>query len=323
MREPFRQLPFEQVPELPAVPHRWADVVRRDVVIHTDLLGECRLAVHEVGSGPPLLLVHGLMTSGYSFRYLVAPLAARYRLIIPDLPGAGRSDHPDGYLGPDVLARALVALVDALGIRGTRAIGNSMGGYLCMRAALLDPGAFGRLVNLHSPGVPTARMTALRWALRLLPAWPLVDWLVRRNPERWVHRNVHYYDETLKSREEHREYAAPLQTRAGRRAFYRHLRDTLDVRHMRSFVAALRVTRFPIPLLLVYAARDPMVPPAVGKKLHALVPDATFLELAEASHFAHVDAAARFVAAIEPFLTATSLSRSVRAGGGRCRALPG
>jgi pimeloyl-ACP methyl ester carboxylesterase len=273
------------------------------VRIHTAELGATRIAVREYGRGEPLLLVHGLMTAGYSFRYLLALLGDRYRLVIPDLPGAGASDHPDVYLGPDVLARAVIATIDALGIRGARAIGNSLGGYLSMRAALLDRGAIGRLVNLHSPGVPTARMVALRWALRVLPAGAVLDRLVRRDPERWVHRNVHYFDESLKSREEHREYAAPLATAAGRRTFYRHLRDALDAREMARFVDALRATTFPIPLLLVYATRDPIVPPSVGRRLQALVPAAGFVELADASHFAHVDAAERFVAAIDGFLT--------------------
>jgi pimeloyl-ACP methyl ester carboxylesterase len=301
---PFRQLPFDEVPDAPRVPHRWADAVRSDLAITTPELGSTRIAVHSYGpaTAPPLVLVHGLMTAGYSFRYLLALLGARYRLVIPDLPGAGESDHPDVYLGPDVLARAIIATVDALGMRGARVIGNSMGGYLCMRAALLDPGAIGRLVNLHSPGVPTARMRALRWALRVLPARWLVDRMVRRDPERWVHRNVHYFDESLKSREEHRIYAAPLATPAGRRAFYRHLHDALDAREMARFARALRATPFPIPLLLVYAERDPMVPPAVGERLHALVPSARFVRLADASHFAHVDAAERFVEAIGEFL---------------------
>jgi pimeloyl-ACP methyl ester carboxylesterase len=243
------------------------------------------------------------MTAGYSFRYVLESLGARYRLLIPDLPGAGRSDHPDVYLGPDVLARALIATIDALGVRGAPAIGNSMGGYLCMRAAQLDAGAIGRLVNLHSPGVPTARMIALRWALRLLPSRWALERLVRKDPERWVHKNVHYYDESLKSREEHREYALPLSTPAGRRTFYRHLRDALDAREMRRFAKRLAREPFPIPLMLVYAERDPMVPPAVGERLRALVPAATFVQLREASHFAHVDAAGRFVAAVEGFLS--------------------
>lgn len=301
-RAPFRQLRFEDVPELPVTAHRWSESTRRDVTIRCEGLPETRIAVREYGAGPPLVLVHGLMTAGYSFRYLLELLGERYRLVIPDLPGAGHSDHPDVYLGPDVLARAIVATIDALGVRGAPVIGNSMGGYLCMRAALLDPGAIGRLVNLHSPGVPTARMIALRWALRLLPARWAIDRLVRRDPERWVHKNVHYFDESLKSREEHREYATPLSTPAGRRTFYRHLRDALDAREMGRFAGALRATPFPIPLLLVYAERDPMVPPVVGERLHALVPAAQMVRLADASHFAHVDAAPRFVAAIEPFL---------------------
>lgn len=302
--EPFCQLRFEDVPDVPAVPHRWNESVRRDITIEHEGLPRTRIAVHEFGEGPPLLLVHGLMTAGYSFRYLLDLLGSRYRLLMPDLPGAGHSDHPDVYMGPDVLARSVLAMMDTLGIRGAPVIGNSMGGYLCMRAALLDPSAIGRLIDLHSPGVPTARMHALRWALRMLPARSILDVLVRRDPERWVHKNVHYYDESLKSREEHREYAAPLLTPAGRRAFYRHLHDALDVSEMSRFVKSLRARPFPIPLLLVYAKRDPMVPPSVGERLHALVPGAQMIRLDQASHFAHVDAAPRFVSAIEPFLRA-------------------
>lgn len=301
----FHQLPFEEVPERPTVPHRWAETTREDITIEHAGLPPTRIAVRAYGSGPPLVLVHGLMTAGYSFRYVLELLGAHYRLLIPDLPGAGHSDHPDVYLGPDVLARSIIATIDALGVRGARVIGNSMGGYLCMRAALIDPGAIGRLVNLHSPGVPTARMHALYWALRVLPAGWLVDRLVRRNPEKWVHENVHYFDESLKSREEHREYARPLATREGRRTFYRHLKDSLSVREMKQFVKHLRARPFPVPLLLVYAKQDPMVPPIVGDKLHALVPQAEMIRLDDASHFAHVDAAPRFCAAIEPFLSAS------------------
>ncbi len=299
---PFVQLPFADVPDQPTVPHPWLDAQRHDVTITTAELGTMRVAVREYGSGPPLVLIHGLMTAGYSFRYLLPLLGSRYRLLIPDLPGAGQSDAPDVYMGPDVLARGIIATLDALSVRGAPVVGNSMGGYLCMRAAQLDAGAMSRLVNLHSPGLPTGRMAALWWALRLLPGDFALERLVRRNPERWVHRNVHYYDESLKSRQEHREYAQPLSTRAGRRAFYRHLRDTLDVRQMRRFARALAAAPFPIPLQLVYADRDPMVPPAVGQRLRQLIPAAEFVELKEASHFAHVDAAARFVDAILPFL---------------------
>ncbi len=104
-----------------------------------------------------------------------------------------------------------------------------MGGYLSMWLALRNPGATSRVLNLHSPGVVTARMRALDAAFRLPVAPRIVDWLAGRDPERWVFENVHYYDESLKSREEARAYAAPLRSREGRRAFARHLGDTLAV----------------------------------------------------------------------------------------------
>lgn len=301
---PFRQVPYDQVPDEPRLPHRWADATRRDVTIRTEGLGETRIAVREFGAGPPLLLVHGMGTTGYSWRYLLEPLGARFRLLIPDLPGAGDSDHPDRYLGPDVQARALLAVIEALGVRGAPVIANSMGGYLAMRAALIDPGAMSRLVNLHSPGVPTGRMHALRWAMRVLPSWTIVDWLIRRNPERWVHKNVHYFDESLKSKQEQRVYGGPLRERAGRRTYYRQLRDTLDARGMHEFVAAVKGAPFPIPLLLVYAPKDPIVPAIVGDKLAALIPSAQFVRLTTGSHFAHVDAPAHFLAAVDKFLAA-------------------
>jgi pimeloyl-ACP methyl ester carboxylesterase len=302
---PFRPVPFDQVPDKPVVPHRWAEVTRRDITVRTDELGEVRVAVREYGpkDGPPLLLVHGMGTASYSWRYMLEPLGQRFRLVMPDMPGAGDSDHPDVNLGPDAMAKALIAIVDALGLRGAPAIANSMGGYLAMRAVLREPALLGRLVNLHSPGVPTFKMHALRWAMRLLPSWPIVDWLIRRNPERWVHENVHYYDESLKSREEHAEFARPLHTREGRRTYYRQLRDTLDTKHMAAFVRDLRAAPFPIPLLLVYAPADPIVPPIVGDKLRELVPAASFTKLATGSHFAHVDAPSHFVDAVLPFLS--------------------
>jgi pimeloyl-ACP methyl ester carboxylesterase len=119
-----------------------------------------------------------------------------------------------------------------------------------------------------------------------------------------VHANVHYFDETLKSREEHREYAAPLRTLEGRRAFFRMLDETLDVRAMRTFERDLRaVGTFPVPLQLLYAEKDPMVPPRIGGRLHALLPDARFVRVPNASHFMHVDAVEAFAAHALAFLT--------------------
>ncbi|MBI3267381.1 MAG: hypothetical protein HYZ53_00045 [Planctomycetes bacterium] len=52
---------------------------------------------------------------------------------------------------------------------------------------------------------------------------------------------------------------------------------------------------FPVPLLLMYARRDPTVPPRFGETFRERIPDARFVWLDEASHFAHVDAPERLV----------------------------
>lgn len=301
---PFEQTRFEDLPEAPRRPHPFFEVPEQRLTVASPHFGDVVLSVRRHGHGPPLVCVHGLMTSSYSFRYLLEPLADRFELVVFDLPGAGRSDAPEVPYGPRELADLIGELLCALGLEGCRVLGNSMGGYLCMWLALRRPDAIGRLVNLHSPGLPTGRMRALELALGLPGSGAVLDALVRRDPERWAFRNVHYYDESLKSREEAREYGAPLATPAGRRAFRRYLHDALSASAMRAFERELAALggRFPVPLLLVYARRDPMVPPAVGERLARLLPSAELRWLEEASHFAHVDAPAAFLEAALPFL---------------------
>lgn len=306
IRKPFEALPFDAVPDAPRVPHPYFESEARTLRIASRPFGDVEVHVRVMGKGPPLLLVHGLMTTSYSFRYVLGPLAEKFTVYAPDLVGAGRSTMVDATYHPDAVATSIGEIIDALGIRGTPAVGNSMGGYLMMRLALQDPGAVSRLVNLHSPGLPTARMVALSTAFAVVPRAPeVVAWLIRRRgAEKWVHENVHYWDETLKSREEHREYARPLVAPGGARALYHFLRDTLDAGAMRAFERRLAGLQgaFPIPLMLVYAARDVMVPSVVGKRMHALLPRAEMVWLKEASHFAHVDAPSAFLAAALPFL---------------------
>lgn len=304
LNAPFKQLPFDEVPEKPRIAHPYFDAELRDIRFRSRPFGDVTVRVRVMGEGPPLLLVHGFMTSSYSFRYVMEPLAKRFAVYVPDLIGAGESSKPRASYSADALAESIGELMAALKIEGASVIGNSLGGYLCMRLAMQDATKMSRLVNLHSPGLPTFRMHALRALMKMLPNERVVRMLVNRNPEKWVHTNVHYYDETLKSREEHRVYAAPLRTEEGLRAFVSMLLETLDVADMEQFRKSLKaLPRFPIPLLLVYAKKDPMVPASVGEEMRRLLPDATFVWMERASHFAHVDAAERFLEVVLPFLT--------------------
>ena len=298
---PFQQPRFTDLPALPRRPHDFFSAPVHAVTVTDQHFGAVKTPCRVVGTGPPLLLLHGLMTSGYSWRYAMAPLSAHFTLYIPDLVGSGEADMPDASYAPDHIADWIGALLDALDIRGCAAIGNSMGGYLTMRLALRQPDAFSRLVNLHAPGIPMLRLTALRSALSIPGSEALLRWLIQRDVERWVLKNVHYYDESLKSREETAEYSKPLRRLEGVHAFWRILKETMNPAEMPPFLDALSAG-FPVPLQLVYAEQDPMVPPVVGDRLSALLPDAPLVRLSEASHFAHVDATERFVSTVLPFL---------------------
>jgi len=294
---PFKQGRFEDLPARPRLPHRYYEADTQDVVLASKPFG--RLRVHVVSYGPrdapPLLLLHGLMTSSYSWRYMLERLGGRFRLIAPDLPGCGRSEAvPDRKHSGAALATFVGELQHELGIHGCLAVGNSQGGYLCMRRALEDPASFARLAVVHPPAIVEPRLVAMNVALRVPGVAQALARVVRHDPLRWAHRNVHYRDESLKSLEEAHEYGDPLASAAGARSFTRHLGESLSLGELRSFDRELARRRdagegFPVPLSMIYAREDPTVPPKVGPKLHALAPDAEFHWLERSSHFAQVD----------------------------------
>ena len=120
------------------------------------------------------------------------------------------------------------------------AVGNSLGGYLCMRRALEDPASFARLAVIHPPVHRRARgSSALHVAMRVPGVAQVLARVVRHDPLRWAHRNVHYRDESLKSLEEAHEYGDPLASAGGARAFTRHLGESLDPRELRAFTREL------------------------------------------------------------------------------------
>jgi pimeloyl-ACP methyl ester carboxylesterase len=315
MRRPFERVPFGDLPALPKRAHPYEQTAAREVSTRSERLGTLRIHYREAGSGPPLLLVHGLMTTSYSWRYVIEPLGRHYRLVIPDLPGCGRSEvAPPGGYGAASLAAWIGDFQRALGIEGCLAIGNSMGGYLTLRHALASPGAFARLVDIHSPAFPDAKLDLLAALLKVPGARALTAWLARRDPLRWAHRNVHYFDEELKSLEEAHAYGDPLATIEGSRAFACYLAETMAASDLRAFTAELRARfaerrGFPVPLMLLYADRDPLVSPRNGERLHALLPEAELSWITASSHFAHVDTPEQVVARVLPFLSAATATQ--------------
>jgi pimeloyl-ACP methyl ester carboxylesterase len=305
MPAPFRRGSYEALPEKPARSHDWFEIPEQRLLMRSAPFGDVEIAYRVRGSGPPLLLIHGLMTSGYSWRYVFKSLAEKYRVFVPDLPGSGSSGKPVARYSGTAYAAWIAELVDALGIRGCRCIGNSLGGYLSMRAVLANAEErplFQALINLHSPGVLEARLRALSLAMKIPGMRAMFAWWVRGSPLRFAHANVHYYHEGLKSLEEARVYGEPLASVEGSRAFANILGDVLAPAELLAFAAALKEKNsFPIPLLLLYADRDPMVPAWIGPRLHAMIPGSELQILKDTSHFAHVDTPELVLAAAQEF----------------------
>ena len=101
------------------------------------------------GQGDPVVLLHGLAEESSIWEQQARFLSGAYKLIIPDLPGSGRSPLP-GHLTLESLAGAVKAILDAEGIEKTVLIGHSMGGYVTMAFAELYPQMIRAIGLFHS-----------------------------------------------------------------------------------------------------------------------------------------------------------------------------
>jgi 3-oxoadipate enol-lactonase len=102
------------------------------------------------GQGEPLLLIHGLGGSGADWVFQVAALEKRFQVIVPDLPGSGRSAPPRDEYTIEGFATSLWSLLDHLGISRTNIIGFSMGGAVALEMAARRPSHVPRLGLINS-----------------------------------------------------------------------------------------------------------------------------------------------------------------------------
>lgn len=116
--------------------------------------GDIDLAVHEAGSGPPVVLVHGFPELAFSWRHQLPALAAAgYHAIAPDMRGYGGSDKPAHVADYTVqkLIGDLTGLMDSMDIDKAVIVGHDWGALVTWQMALLAPERMAGLVALNIP----------------------------------------------------------------------------------------------------------------------------------------------------------------------------
>lgn len=148
------------------------------------------LRYHEVGDGPPLLLLHGSgpgVTGWQNFRGVLGDLAEHFRCLVLEFPGFGVSDPGDGH--PLQMAVASVGqFLDGLGLDAVDIIGNSMGGIVGANIAIDQPHRVRRLVTIGGIG----KTLSSHWpseGIKLLMEF--TDDPTRERLIRWLHSMVH------------------------------------------------------------------------------------------------------------------------------------
>lgn len=126
-------------------------------------IGDIELHVEEWGRGEPVVLLHGLGSSGRDWEYQVEGLAARYRVIAIDVRGHGRSDKPRGPYSIAMFAGDVAKAIEKLGAKPAHVVGVSMGGMIGLELAARDPSSVRSLIAINNPAAVIARTLKEHW----------------------------------------------------------------------------------------------------------------------------------------------------------------
>jgi len=255
------------------------------------------------GSGPALLLVHGLMGYSFSWRHTIPVLAQQATVYALDMPGTGLSDRsPDLDCTLAASAKRLLAFMDKAGIASCDLLGTSHGGALAMMAAALAPQRFRRLI-LVAPANP--------WSARgrfLIPflcnAWVAPAFL-HLAPRLRILQEYYFrrlFGDTRRIRPGTQEgYAAPLRTPGSFEYGVSILRTWKA--DMRQLEAALpRIAH--IPTLLIWGDRDAAVYPVSADRLKTQFQTCRLLMLEGVGHLPYEEVPEEFNRAVALFLSA-------------------
>lgn len=225
------------------------------------------------GSGEPILFVHGLGASIYSWRNMIAPFEKDYRLILIDLKGFGKSPKPkDKKYSVQDQADLLYEFIVEHDLKNLTVVGNSYGGAVSLLLAITmgekDPGRLSKLVLIDSGGYNES----LPWYVKLLRT-PVLGWLaLHLVPAKSNARKIlkfSYYNDKLITDEQVAEYALGLSSPGGKSALLRTAKQAIP-KNIDELVA--KYPTISVPTLILWGEKDEVIPLKIGNKLDAAIP---------------------------------------------------
>lgn len=261
---------FDEFPLEAPAPAGWPmpglGLIRRSVMVSGR-----RLSYVTGGSGPPILLLHGLGGCSYAWRYTLPILAQHFTVYALDMLGCGESDKPRVAYTLDLLADTVIGFLDALGIAQAHVIGHSLGGGVAMTVWDRDPHYIDRLVLVDSGGMGRA----VHWLLRIgtLPgAQGILGALSHPRlrvsaASRVMERRRLRRLQVAQDNQQMMTVLDRLRDPLARYAFLSILRNVANLTGQRRS-ALEKIDQIDAPVLLIWGARDRTIPLEHG--LHAL-----------------------------------------------------
>jgi pimeloyl-ACP methyl ester carboxylesterase len=268
-----------------------------------------RVIYRVAGSGPPVVLIHGMLNSSSHWQTVAQDLAADYTVVAPDLIGHGDSAAPRGDYSLGAHAASIRDLLAAIGIDRATIVGHSLGGGVAMqffyqfpqrveRLGLISSGGLGREV---SPMLRTAALPGMSGLLSLTIN-PRLLGALRASGTRLRERGIGsgiYLQAIARA-------LRPLENADARHAFLHTLRSVIDMHGQRVSATDRLGLLEAIPTLIVWGERDRTIPIEHGRLAHAAIPGSSFRTLPRAAHFPHLEDPGGLSALLREFLANTT-----------------
>jgi pimeloyl-ACP methyl ester carboxylesterase len=262
-----------------------------------------------VGSGPTVVLIHGMVNSSRHWQEVALRLSDRYRVVAPDLIGHGDSATPRGDYSLGAHAASIRDMLAVIGVERATIVGHSLGGGVAMQFFYQFPQRTERLALVSSGGLGQKVSPLLRGA-----ALPGAATALRIAANRRLVAALQGAGESLRGRGSARglylEAVAralrPLQEPGSRRAFLGTLRAVIDV-HGQHVSARDRLYLLgEMPTLIVWGERDRTIPAAHGVEAKRAIPHCRYETLPRAAHFPHLEDPDGLAAILADFLATTA-----------------